>query len=96
MPDILYEVYDKRALHESLDGLPMLDQDTSQRKMRESARKWGGCLVEVTCTITSRRPMVRQIINAKIIWVHTSKGKAPGAQDKISRKKLMGKIRRGL
>jgi hypothetical protein len=96
MSSILFEVYDKRALTEPIEGLPMLDQDPIQRKMRDSARRWGGCLVEVTCTITSERPLVRTIISSRVIWVHTPKGKAPSAQDRISHKKLMGKIRRGL
>lgn len=90
----LFEVYGKRALYNPIAGLVMLDRDTSKRKAEKSARTWGGCVVEVTCTITKWYPLARTVIASKVVYVHRPRDKQREPGDDITRKQLMGKLRR--
>lgn len=87
-PVTLFEVYPKRAIHEPIDTLVLMDRDTSLKKARVSARKWGACVVKVT-----RHPDTREMIASEVVWVHKPKKPANQERDEITRKQLMGKIR---
>jgi hypothetical protein len=92
----LFEVYDKRALTVPISELTLLDRDTSKRKMETSARHWGGCVVEVKCRITKWRPLQREVLETRVIFVHAPKEKPRQSIDDMTRKQLMRKIKRGL
>lgn len=89
----LYEVYPKRALHEPIDTLPLMDRDTVKKKAVASARKWGGVVVQVRARILKRHPLVREVISSEIVFVHKPKRTGNDERDKITRKQLMGKLR---
>lgn len=44
----IYEVYDKRALHEDRAGLPLLDRTTRLKRARKMANAWGGVVLRLT------------------------------------------------
>lgn len=90
---ILFEVYPKRALHEPIADLVLLDRDTSLKKARASARTWGGCVVKVQARIVSRNPFTREVVASEVVWVHKPRKPASQARDQITRKQLIGKIR---
>lgn len=90
---ILFEVYTKRAIHEPIADLVLLDRDTSLKKARASARQWGGCVVKVQARILSRNPFTREILASEIVWIHKPRKGANQARDEITHKQLMGKIR---
>lgn len=89
----LFEVYPKRALHEPITDLVILDRDTSLKKARASARTWGGCVVKVQAQILSRNPFTREILTSEVVWVHKPRKTSNKARDEITHKQLMGKIR---
>lgn len=89
----LFEVYPKRAIHEPLTDLVLLDRDTSLKKARASARTWGACVVKVQARILSRNPFTREIVASEVVWVHKPRKAASQARDQITRKQLMGKLR---
>jgi hypothetical protein len=93
MTAILFEVYPKRALHEPIADLVLLDRDTSLKKARASARQWGGCVVKVKAVIISRNPFQRQVLTSEVVWVHKPRKPASEARDQITRKQLIGKLR---
>lgn len=70
-PQIIFEVYDKRALHEPITGLVKLDYDTSIRKAERSATRWGGVVVKVTAIVRQRWPIAREVIATEVVWVHS-------------------------
>lgn len=90
---ILYEVYDKRALHQSIDTLVILDRDRDQLKAMKSARAWGGCVVKVTARILQLYPLQREVLSTEIFFVHKPRQKAMTASDTISIRELKGKLR---
>lgn len=90
---ILFEVYSKRAIHEPIDDLVLLDRDRSLKKARVSARSWGGCVVKVQAQILSRNPFSRRVITSEVVWVHKPRKPANDARDEITVKQLRGKIR---
>lgn len=92
---ILYEVYTKRAIHEDIDGLVLLDRDTNLKKMIPSARAWGGCVVRVKAEILSTDPLTRRVIEYTIAFIHKPARPRNEERDSITRKTLMGKIHRG-
>jgi hypothetical protein len=89
----LFEVYTKRAIHEPIEDLIILDRDTSLKKARASARTWGGCVVKVHARILSRNPLTREILASEVVWVHKPRKPASEARDQITRKQLIGKLR---
>lgn len=93
MTAILFEVYSKRAIHEPITGLVLLDRDTSLKKARASARTWGGCVVKVKARILSRNPFTREVLTSEVVWVHKPRKRANDARDQITYKQLMGKLR---
>lgn len=90
----LYEIYPKRALHEPIDQLVLLDREPTIKKARVSARKWGGCVVKVHGEILTKKPLTRRVISSEIVFVHKPKSKANDERDQITHKKLMGKLRK--
>jgi len=93
MIDILFEVYSKRAIHEPIADLVLLDRDRSLKKARASARTWGGCVVKVQARIVSRNPFTREILASEVVWVHKPRKRPNQARDEITYKQLMGKLR---
>jgi hypothetical protein len=93
MMTTLFEVYPKRALHEPLADLVLLDRDTSLKKARASARQWGGCVVKIQARVVSRNPFTREIVAQEVVWVHKPRKPASQARDQITRRQLIGKIR---
>lgn len=89
----LFEVYPKRAIHEPIADLVLMDRDTSLKKARASARTWGACVVKVTARIVSRNPFTREVLASEVIWVHKPRKRANQARDEITYKQLMGKLR---
>lgn len=89
----LFEVYSKRAIHEPIANLVVLDRDTSLKKARASARTWGGCVVKVQAQILSRNPFTREILASEVVWVHKPRKPRNEARDEITHKQLMGKLR---
>lgn len=88
---ILYEVYDKRALHEGIDDLPLLDRDTNRKKAEDSAGTWGGCVAEVTCRVVTWHPMQREVVRFRIVWVHRP-APVQTAIDTVGVKELRGQF----
>lgn len=93
MTATLFEVYSKRAIHEPIADLVLLDRDTSLKKARASARTWGGCVVKVQARIVSRNPFTREVLATEVVWVHKPRKRANDARDQITYKQLMGKLR---
>lgn len=89
----LFEVYPKRALHEPIDTLVLLDRDTSLKKARASARKWGGVVLKIRATILTKSPLTRDVITQEVVFIHKPKKPASDDRDQITRKQLMGKLR---
>lgn len=92
-PVILFEVYDKRVLHQHPDTLVLLDRDTAYRKAEPSARKWGGCVVKVTANLLERYPLKRQVLSYQVVYTHVPQRKPLRARDRITFKQLKGKLR---
>lgn len=93
MTTTLFEVYPKRALHEPIDTLVLLDRDTSLKKARASARKWGGVVLKIRATILTKNPLTREVITQEVVFIHKPKKPASDDRDQITRKQLMGKLR---
>lgn len=95
MPDTvtLFEVYPKRAIHEPIAGLPILDRETGLKKARMSARKWGACVVRVEAVILTKYPLTRQVVTSAVVWVHKPRKPANADRDAMTRRQLMGKLR---
>jgi hypothetical protein len=89
----LYEVYDKRALHQPIDGLPLLDRDRDVKKALRSAREWGGVVARIKARILQPYPLLREVITVEIIFVHTPRPAKPEPRDKITIRQLRGKLR---
>lgn len=89
---ILYEVYSKRAIHEPIDALVILDRDTSRKKAIASARKWGAVVLQIEARILERYPLAREVISTKVIFIHRARRRAAD-QRPMNRKELMGKLR---
>lgn len=90
---ILYEVYSKRAIHEPIDTLVVLDRDRSRKKAVKSAREWGGVVFRIRARITQRQPMIREVLESELVFVHKPRKPANQERDTITRKQLMGKLR---
>jgi hypothetical protein len=88
-----YEVYDKRALHQALATLPLLDRDRDVKKAKTSARAWGGIVVRVKAEILQAYPLVRRIVTHQVIFVHTPRPDKLDARDHITLRQLKGKLR---
>lgn len=88
-----FEVYSKRAIHEPISQLVVLDRDRSRKKAVISARSWGACVVRVEARILKKYPLTREVVRWEVIWVH--KPRRPGNQgrDVMTRRQLMGKLR---
>lgn len=89
----MFEVYPKRAIHEPIDTLVLLDRDTSLKKARASARKWGGCVLKIRARILTRQPLTREVVSQQVVFVHKPRKPASDDRDQITRKQLMGKLR---
>lgn len=88
-----YEIYSKRALHEPIAELVVLDRDRSLKKARASARAWGACVVRVEAEVLRKFPLVRRVVRSEVIWVHKPRKQANQDRNVITRRQLMGKIR---
>jgi len=93
MTAILFEVYPKRALHEPIDTLVLLDRDTSLKKARASARQWGGVVLKIRAKILTKNPLTREVITQEVVFVHKPRKPVSDERDQITRKQLMGKLR---
>lgn len=89
--DILYEVYEKRAILQGIDGLPLLARETNRQKAKEKAKQWGACVVEVTCTIITRIPMNREVITTRVVWTHETEAPEPPF-GRMNVRQLRGKL----
>jgi hypothetical protein len=89
----LYEVYDKRALLDPLDTLPLLDRDRDVKEAMASARAWGGVVMKISARITQAYPLKRDIITAQVLFVHTPRPTRAEPRDRITFKDLRGRIR---
>lgn len=67
---IMYEVYDKRALHRPFEGLPLLEVETARRPAERAAVAWGGVVVRVECDLVTRWPYVRVVRASRVVFVH--------------------------
>lgn len=90
---IIYEVFCKRAIHEPIDTLVVLDRDRSRKKAVKSARAWGGVVVRIRARIIQCQPMIREVLDSELVFVHKPRKPANEDRDKITRKQLMGKLR---
>lgn len=88
-----YEVYAKRAIHDGIEGLVVMDRDTNLQKMRVSARKWGGCVARVNAEVLTKNPLTRRVISFKIVFIHKPRKKANPERDTLTHRALMGKLR---
>lgn len=93
MNTTLYEVYPKRAIHEPITDLVMMDRGNNKKKMIVSARKWGAVVVKVECKILTKYPLTRDVISTEIVFVHKP-AKHGRADDQITRKVVMGKFKK--
>jgi hypothetical protein len=93
-PTILYEVYDKRLLHQPhLGDLPVLDRDTNVKRARASARAWGGVVVRAECRVLrTRHPMVREILAWTLVYVAPPKRLPQGPVGGVTLRALRGKF----
>lgn len=89
-----YEVYDKRALHEPLSTLPLLDRDTNILKAQCSARVWGGVVVRVEARVLAVHPLQRTVLASEVVFIHSPKPPRLDRRDRISIRELRGQIRR--
>jgi len=89
-----YEVYPKRALHEPLETLPLLDRDRDIKKAKASARAWGGVVMKIQAEVLVVHPLQRRIVASQVIFVHTPRPGKPDPFDLIGLKELKGKLRR--
>lgn len=89
----LYEVYSKRALHEPIAGLIVLDRDRSLKKAKISARAWGGCVVRVEAEILTKWPLTREVITSEVVWVHKPRKTPNPKRGQMTHRQLMGKLR---
>lgn len=90
---IFYEIYPKRAIHEPIAGLVMLGRDANKKKAIKTARQWGACVVWVKAQIINRRPLVRTVLDSRVVWVHKPAKPANEERDKITRRQLITKLR---
>jgi hypothetical protein len=72
-PDIIFEVYPKRALHEPFETLPLLDRDTSAYKAQKIAKRWGALVIRMEVNIISKYPMVREVLKWEVVFVSGSR-----------------------
>ena len=93
-PVILYEIYPKRALLEPIDSLVLMDRCRNRKKAIKSARAWGGVVVKISAEILTKRPLTRRVISQEVIFVHRPRQKGGDARDKVTRKTIMGKLKR--
>lgn len=91
--ETFYEVHSKRAIHEPIDDMVVMDRDWNKKKAIKSARSWGGCVVRVVAEVTTRNPMVRRVISSELIWVHKPRKTPNPKRDQLTHRKLMGKLR---
>lgn len=90
-----YEVYEKRAIYEPLETLPLLDRDRDVKKALASARAWGGVVFRVWAHVLAVRPrVVRQVVAVQLLFVHTPRPTRAEPRDRITIKELKGQLRR--
>jgi hypothetical protein len=63
-----YEVYERRALIEGTDGLPLLDRDTNNQKARVTAREWGGVVYKIECHVITWKPLNYEIVRKYLYY----------------------------
>ena len=81
----IYEVYDKRVLHEDRAGLPLLDRTTRLKRARKSANAWGGAVVRLTVdgeTVTA----------AEVVYVHQPPATRVREQDALTLAELRDRL----
>lgn len=90
----LYEIYPKRALQEPFEDLVMMDRCTTKKKAVKSARQWGALVIQIEAEILTKFPLTRRVISSKIVFVHKPARKAGEGRDKVTRKAIMGKLKK--
>lgn len=86
-PTHLYEVYDKRVLHEDRAGLPLLDRTTRLKRARKSANAWGGVVLRLTTDAEGAT-------TAEVVHVHQAT--PPTARQRDEDVVTLGELRRRL
>lgn len=94
MTATIYEIYPKRALQEPFTGLVMMDRCTNRKKAVISARKWGGLVIQIEAEILTKYPLTRRVVSSRIVFVHRPARKAGEGRDKVTRKAVMGKLKK--
>jgi hypothetical protein len=89
-PAILYEVYPKRALMD----LVIMDRCWNKKKAIASARSWGALVIRIEAEILRKYPLTRRVISSKIIFVHNPARKAGHDRERVTRKHVMGKLKK--
>lgn len=92
-PVILYEIYSKRAIHEPIAGLVILDRDTNKKKAILSAIRWGAVVVRIEARILTKYPLTREVLSSAVIWIHKPAKRIADRPNTMTRKVLMGKLR---
>src|SRR5688572_10075093 len=93
-PAILYEVYPKRALLEPFQDLVLMDRCWNKKKAITSARAWGAMVIRVEAEILTKYPLTRKVISSAVVFVHNPQRPGGGqGRDKVTRKKVMGKLK---
>lgn len=63
---ISYEVYEKRALYEPYQSLPLLDRTPIKRRAVESANAWGGLVLK-------QRLEEGKVVASEVVHIHKVK-----------------------
>ena len=90
----LYEIYPKRAIQEGTRDLVMMDRCSNKKKAVKSARAWGGVVVQIAAEILTTYPLTRRVISEKIIFIHRPARKRGADRERVTRKHVMGKIKK--